>query len=83
MNSTAESEQAQTPTFSELQAEEEKKKEGKEQHLRVRGILAFADIFFLEKTEVNPGAAAAIRSFTVQQISNAREMFSKPCWMGS
>lgn len=83
MNSTAESEQAQTPTFSELQAEEEKKKEGKEQHLRVRGILAFADIFFLEKTEVNPGAAAAIRSSTVQQISNAREMFSKPCWMGS
>lgn len=49
MNSTAESEQAQTPTFSELQAEEER--EGKEQHLRVRKnvserILAFTDIFF-------------------------------------
>lgn len=53
MNSTAESEQAQTPTFSEL----EEKEEGKEQHLRVRGILVF---FFLEKTETNPGAAAAI-----------------------
>lgn len=52
MNSTAESEQAQRPTFSEL----EEKEEGKEQHLRVRGILAF---FFLEKTETNPGAAAA------------------------
>lgn len=59
MNSTAESEQAQTPTFSELQAEKDKE-EGKEQHLRVRGFFAFTGIFFLEKTETNPDADAAM-----------------------
>lgn len=54
MNSTVESEQAQPLPFQSCGLRKKK-----EQHLRVRGIITFPDIFFLENTETNLKAVPA------------------------
>lgn len=57
MNSTVESEHAQPLPFQSCGLRKKKKKE---QHLRVRGIITFPDIFFLENTETNLKAVPAV-----------------------